>query len=60
MAGFYEAVYRNGVFSRRRDLLALADARTTLDHLIAAVPAYVLEDIAEQMELAERPSAPLR
>ncbi|MER6122999.1 UvrD-helicase domain-containing protein [Streptomyces sp. NPDC001795] len=60
VAGFYEAVFRNGVFSRRRNLLALADARTTLDHLTAAVPTYVLEDIAEQMELAERPFAPFR
>jgi hypothetical protein len=60
VAGFYEAVYRNGVFSRRRNLLAPADAQTTLDHLPAAVPVYVVEDIAEQMELAERPFAPLR
>ncbi|MEV6726585.1 UvrD-helicase domain-containing protein [Streptomyces xanthochromogenes] len=60
VAGFYEAVYRNGVFARRRNLLAHADARTTLDQLIAAVPVYVLDDIAEQMELAERPFAPLR
>jgi hypothetical protein len=60
VAGFYEAVYRNGLFSRRRNLLALAHAHTTLDHLTAAVPAYVTEDIAEQMELAERPFAPLR
>lgn len=60
MAGFYEAVYRNGVFSRRRNLLAHADARTTLDQLTGAVPLYVLDDIAEQMELAERPFAPLR
>ncbi|QKW48199.1 UvrD-helicase domain-containing protein [Streptomyces buecherae] len=60
VAGFFEAVYRNGVFSRRRNLLAHADAHTTLAHLIAAVPMYVVEDIAEQMELAERPFAPLR
>ncbi|AKZ60305.1 hypothetical protein SAM23877_7262 [Streptomyces ambofaciens ATCC 23877] len=60
VAGFYEAVYRNGVFSRRRNLLTLADARTTLAHLTAAVPAYVVEDIAEQFELAERPFAPFR
>lgn len=60
VAGFYEAVYRNGVFARRRNLLAQADARTTLDQLTAAVPLYVLDDIAEQMELAERPFAPLR
>jgi len=57
MAGFYEAVYRNGVFSRSRNLLAIADPRTTLDHLTAAVPAYVLEDIAEQLELADQPFA---
>ncbi|MFM9691781.1 ATP-dependent helicase, partial [Streptomyces galilaeus] len=58
--GFYEAVYRNGVFSRRRNLLAQADARTTLNHLTAAVPAYVLEDIAEQTELAAQPFAPFQ
>jgi hypothetical protein len=60
VAGFYEAVYRNGVFSRRRNLLALADARTTLSHLTAAVPAYVVEDIAEQVKLAEQPFEPFR
>ncbi|MFJ4585130.1 UvrD-helicase domain-containing protein [Streptomyces echinatus] len=60
VAGFYEAVYRNGTFSRRRNLLTLADAHTSVDHLTAAVPSYVLEDIAEQMELAERPFAPFR
>jgi hypothetical protein len=57
VAGFYEAVYRTGAFSRRRNLLALADARTTLQQLTAAVPACVVEDIAEQMQLAERPFA---
>ncbi|MEW2313653.1 UvrD-helicase domain-containing protein [Streptomyces bauhiniae] len=60
VAGFYEAVYRNGVFARRRNLLAQADVRTTLDQLTASVPLYVLEDIAEQMELAKEPFAPLR
>jgi hypothetical protein len=60
VAGFYEAVYRNGVFSRRRNLLTLADTRTTLNHLTAAVPAYVVEDIAEQVKLAEQPFAPFR
>jgi hypothetical protein len=60
VAGFYKAVYRNGVFSRRRNLLAQADARTTLNHLTAAVPAYMLEDIAEQTELAEHPFAPFQ
>jgi hypothetical protein len=60
VAGFYEAIYRNGVFPRRRNLLTLADAHTTLDHLTTAVPAYVLEDIGEQMELADRPFAAFR
>jgi hypothetical protein len=60
VAGFYEAVYRNGVFSRRRNLLTLADTRTDLNHLTAAVPAYVVEDIAEQVKLAEQPFAPFR
>ncbi|MFF3467585.1 UvrD-helicase domain-containing protein [Streptomyces sp. NPDC002619] len=60
VAGFYEAVYRNGVFSRRRNLLAHANARTTLAQLTAAVPVYVLDDIAEQMALAEQPFTPLR
>ncbi|WP_336246982.1 UvrD-helicase domain-containing protein [Streptomyces cupreus] len=59
VAGYFEAVYRNGVFSRRRNLLAHADAHTTLAHLTAAVPVYVVEDIAEQMGLAEKPFAPL-
>ncbi|MEU8746503.1 UvrD-helicase domain-containing protein [Streptomyces parvulus] len=60
VAGFYEAVYRNGVFARRRNLLALADTRTALNHLTAAVPTYVVEDIAEQIKLAEQPFAPFR
>ncbi|MFF9819017.1 UvrD-helicase domain-containing protein [Streptomyces sp. NPDC014006] len=60
VAGYFEAVYRNGVFSRRRNLLASADARTTLNDLTAAVPAYVLEDISDQIALAERPFAPFR
>ncbi|MFM9559464.1 hypothetical protein ACKI19_45425, partial [Streptomyces caniscabiei] len=31
-----------------------------LNHLTAAVPAYVLEDIAEQTELAAQPFAPFQ
>ncbi|MET9535741.1 UvrD-helicase domain-containing protein [Streptomyces sp. NPDC006649] len=58
VAGFYEAAFRSGAFSRRRNLLAQADEHTTLDQLTAAVPQYVLEDIAEQMQLAEKPFAP--
>ncbi|MBB5939284.1 UvrD-helicase domain-containing protein [Streptomyces zagrosensis] len=60
VAGFYEAVYRSGVFARRRNLLTLAQADTTLQNLVAAVPAYVLEDIAEQVALAHEPFAPFR
>ncbi|MFF7048225.1 UvrD-helicase domain-containing protein [Streptomyces griseorubiginosus] len=60
VAGFYEAIFRNGVFSRRRNLLTLANAHTTLDQLAAAVPRYVLEDISEQMELADPPFAAFR
>lgn len=60
VAGYFEAVYRNGAFPRRRNLLAQANAATTLDDLTTAVPAYVLEDIAEQMQLADEPFAPLR
>ncbi|MGW4049518.1 UvrD-helicase domain-containing protein [Streptomyces sp. NPDC004779] len=60
VAGYFEAVYRNGVFPRRRNLLAQADAATSLDDLTAAVAAYVLEDISEQMQLAEEPFTPLR
>lgn len=33
VAGYFEAVYRNGVFPRRRNLLAQSDAATTLDNL---------------------------
>lgn len=47
VAGFYESVYRRGVFSRRRNLLVQADAHTTLIRLTTAVPMYVSEDIAE-------------
>lgn len=60
ITGFFEALYRNGIFPRRRNLLAQADEHTTLNSLISAVPAYVLDDITEQMDLAYRPFAPLR
>ncbi|MFD4415577.1 hypothetical protein [Streptomyces sp. NPDC058476] len=38
VAGFFESVQRNGVFSRRWNLLAPADEHTTLGRLAAAVP----------------------
>ncbi|WP_256107791.1 UvrD-helicase domain-containing protein [Streptomyces sp. ODS05-4] len=58
VAGFFEALYRQGTFARTRNLLAQADAATLLDDLLAAVPAYVIADIAEQMALAEHAFAP--
>ncbi|WP_381805331.1 UvrD-helicase domain-containing protein [Streptomyces niveus] len=60
VAGFFEAVYRNGAFSRKRNLLAQVDEHTTVKSVTSAVPSYVLDDIAEQMKLAEEPFAPLR
>ncbi|WP_199879222.1 UvrD-helicase domain-containing protein [Streptomyces sp. CB02460] len=60
VTSFFEAIYRNGTFPRKRNLLTLVDPHTTINGLIGAVPAYVLEDIDEQMNLAERPFAPLR
>ncbi|MGN5631515.1 UvrD-helicase domain-containing protein [Streptomyces sp. AC154] len=60
VTSFFEAVYRNGTFPRKRNLLNLVDEHTTAKALTGAVPAYVLEDIDEQMKLAETPFAPLR
>ncbi|MFG2662279.1 UvrD-helicase domain-containing protein [Streptomyces sp. NPDC048425] len=60
ITGFFEAVYRNGVFHRKRNLLAHVDEHTTANSLISAVPSYVVDDIDEQMKLAEEPFAPLR
>ncbi|MEU9992854.1 UvrD-helicase domain-containing protein [Streptomyces sp. NPDC048045] len=60
VTGFFEAVYRNGSFSRKRNLLAQVDEHTTVTGVTSAVPSYVLDDIDEQMKLAEEPFAPLR
>ncbi|MCY1655559.1 UvrD-helicase domain-containing protein [Streptomyces sp. NPDC052071] len=60
VTSFFEAIYRNGTFPRKRNLLTLVDEHTTINGLTRAVPAYVLEDIDEQMNLAEKPFAPLR
>lgn len=43
-----------------RNLLAQAYANTTLEQLTSVVPLYVLEDIAEQMQLAEQLFTPFR
>ncbi|MFD4549565.1 hypothetical protein [Streptomyces sp. NPDC058466] len=53
VTGFFESVQRNGVFSRRWNLLAPADEHTTLGHLAAAVPRYVLD-----CPTSSHPSAP--
>ncbi|MFE6891985.1 UvrD-helicase domain-containing protein [Streptomyces sp. NPDC057694] len=60
ITGFFEAVYRNGAFHRKRNLLAHVNEHTTINGLIRAVPSYVLDDIDEQMQLAEEPFQPLR
>jgi len=59
VAAHYEGVYRRGQFPRH-GLLAAAGPRTRLEDLVAAVPTYVVEDLAEQMRLAEPVFAPLR
>ncbi|MER5211288.1 UvrD-helicase domain-containing protein [Streptomyces sp. NPDC002838] len=59
VAGFFEDIARTGQI-RRFSMLAPATPATTLDDLTAAVPAYVLDDIHQQMALAEVPFAPLR
>lgn len=59
VAAFFEDIARTGHL-RRFSLLADATARTELADLLAAVPAYVLDDIGRQMQLAEAPLAAFR
>ncbi|HEU0090437.1 MAG TPA: UvrD-helicase domain-containing protein [Pseudonocardiaceae bacterium] len=59
VASFFEDIYRTGQI-RRFSMLAAATASTRLADLTAAVPAYVIDDIGKQMQLAERPLAPFR
>ena len=59
IAAHYESVFRRGQYPRH-GLLAAAGPRTTLEDLVAAAPAYAVEDLAEQMRLAEPVFAPLR
>ncbi|MFD5565571.1 MULTISPECIES: hypothetical protein [Kitasatospora] len=49
LAGHYEVVYRSGEVE---GLLADATADSTLESLLAAVPAYAVADIAAQLQLA--------
>jgi len=59
VAAFFEDIYRTGQI-RRFSMLTEATAATSLHDLTAAVPAYVLDDIGQQMRLSERPLAPFR
>jgi hypothetical protein len=54
VAGYFEDIYRTGEV-RRFSVLADATPATTLKDLTAAVPGYVLEDIRQQMHLADEP-----
>jgi hypothetical protein len=56
VAAFFEDIYRTGQI-RRHSMLAQATASTRLADLTAAVPPYVIDDIAQQMRLAHRPLA---
>jgi hypothetical protein len=59
VAAFYEDVYRTGEV-RQHSMLAQGTADTTLDRLTTAVPKYVPEDIARQLELSGGPFARFR
>jgi hypothetical protein len=52
VAACYEAVYRSGEV-RRNTMLAAGTPGTTLGSLIEAVPGYVIDDIGQQMALAD-------
>ncbi|PGH48129.1 UvrD-helicase domain-containing protein [Streptomyces sp. Ru87] len=56
VAGFFEDIARTGQI-RRFSMLAGATPATSLDDLTSAVPAYVLDDIGQQMQLATSPFA---
>jgi hypothetical protein len=59
VASFFEDLARTGEI-RRFSMLAQATPATTLDDLIAAVPDYVLDDIDQQLQLADKPFAAFR
>lgn len=56
VASFYEDVYRTGEIARY-SMLRDGSPTTDLRALVKAVPAYVVADIAAQMELAQPVSA---
>ncbi|WP_436776491.1 UvrD-helicase domain-containing protein [Yinghuangia sp. YIM S09857] len=59
VAAYFEDIARSGAL-RRFSLLAKATPDTQLEDLTAAVPGYVLDDIAAQMRLADAPFRPFR
>ncbi|GGR53066.1 UvrD-helicase domain-containing protein [Streptomyces netropsis] len=59
VAGSFEDIARTGEI-RRFSMLAQATPATCLDDLTAAVPEYVVEDLDQQMRLAEGPFASFR
>ncbi|WP_255528141.1 UvrD-helicase domain-containing protein [Streptacidiphilus sp. P02-A3a] len=59
VAAHYEAIYRRGQYPRH-GLLTTAGPRTGLEDLVAATPAYVVQDLAEQMRLTDPVFAALR
>ncbi|MFJ6729568.1 UvrD-helicase domain-containing protein [Streptomyces sp. NPDC091281] len=59
VAGFFEDIARTGQI-RRFSMLAGATPATNLADLTDAVPAYVLDDISQQMRLATGPFSRLR
>ncbi|MDL4818635.1 UvrD-helicase domain-containing protein [Actinomadura opuntiae] len=59
VAAFFEDLARNGQI-RRYSLLATAAPSTTLTDLTAAVPAHAVNDIHQQIRLAQQPLASLR
>lgn len=59
VASFFEDIYRTGQI-RSFSMLAQTHATTKLADLTAAVPDYVISDIRQQMQLAQRPLARFR
>lgn len=59
VAGFFEDIARTGQI-RRFSMLSGATPGTSLDDLTTAVPAYVLDDIGQQIQLADGPFTSFR
>jgi superfamily I DNA/RNA helicase len=59
VAGFFEDVMRNGVV-RHQSMFTSADPGTALTDLVDAVPSYVVDDIAEQLELSRESLSPFQ